>query len=1110
MRRFLCLAACPLAALLLVLGLFSTADGERESNPYTPFVAAASREGQQAIKRFQLPQGLQAELFAAEPLLANPVAFCFDEKGRCYVAETFRLHHGVTDNREHMNWLDDDLACRTVADRVAMYRKYLQDKFAAYETDHDRVRLLVDSDGDGVADQATVFADGFHHAAEGIGSGVLARKGDVYYACIPDLWVLRDTRGSGTADVRHALHTGYGVHVSFLGHDLHGLRFGPDGKLYFSIGDRGFNVRTAEGKELACPDSGAVLRCEPDGSDLEIVATGLRNPQSLAFDQYGNLFTGDNNSDSGDAARWVYVVEGGDSGWCIGFQYGTAMSDRGPFNAEKIWHLEHAEQPAHVVPPVAHIANGPSGVCYYPGTGLPDRYAGHFFLCDFRGSGGDSGVWSFAVRPKGAGFEMTDRHQFVWSVLATDCQFGPDGGFYVSDWVDGWECSGKGRIYRIADPERRKSAAVREVKQLLAEGFDQRPTAELVKLLEHADMRVRQEAQFALAGKGKEVIAPLAEVAKSNGNQLARLHALWGLGQVGRKAPEAFAAVQSLATDRDAEVRAQTARVLGESRRPAAAEVLMPLLQDAEPRVRFFAAQGLGKLVPLLDEKGRAAMLTSTAALLRDNADRDVYLRHAGVMVLSRCPPAELLPLAGDLSPALRLGVLLALRRQESAEVARFLSDAEPRLVAEAARAINDVPIDPALPQLANLLQRPGLLEPIVHRALNAHFRLGKPENAAAVAAFAGRADVPEKLRIEAVKMLGDWAKPAGRDRIMGLWRPLPSRPENIAVEALRPALQGIFAGPDPLRQEAIPVAAKLGVKELGPLLLDLVKDSKAQVTTRREALKALERLKDERLNEALQAALDCAEPRLRAEGRRLLAKAQPAAALASLKKALDEGTVIEQQGVLEVLGELQGPAADDVLTAWLDRLLGGNVAPEIQLDLLEAAGKRPAAAIKQKLAEFESARPKDDPLAKYREALAGGDADAGRRVFYDKADVTCLKCHKVRGDGGEVGPDLTGIGGKQKRDYLLESIVEPNRQIAKGYETVVLTLLDGRSVSGILKMENAREVRLMTAEGKLVTVAKDRIDERQAGKSAMPEDLVQKLTKRELRDLVEFLANLK
>jgi quinoprotein glucose dehydrogenase len=108
------------------------------------------------------------------------------------------------------------------------------------------------------------------------------------------------------------------------------------------------------------------------------------------------------------------------------------------------------------------------------------------------------------------------------------------------------------------------------------------------------------------------------------------------------------------------------------------------------------------------------------------------------------------------------------------------------------------------------------------------------------------------------------------------------------------------------------------------------------------------------------------------------------------------------------------------------------------------------------------------------------------------------------------VGPDLAGIGSKQNREYLLESIVDPNKQIAKGYETAVLTLTSGQVVTGIVKAETAKELQLMTVEGKLVTVPRDKIDERQSGKSAMPEDVIKSLSKTELRDLVEFLAGLK
>jgi quinoprotein glucose dehydrogenase len=1129
MRR-LCIPVLLSTSFLFTLAT-AQEPGHDPTKPFEPKLAAASKEPEQAMKRVRLPSGTKIELFAAEPLLANPVAFCFDEKGRCYVAETYRIQHGVTDNRGHMYWLDDDLASRTVADRVAMYKKHLKDKFSTYEIAHDRVRMLEDTKGTGTADKATVFADGFHSAADGIGAGVLARKGNVYFTCIPNLWLLKDTKGTGKADVRKALSTGYGVHVSFYGHDMHGLRMGPDGRLYFSIGDRGLNVKTAEGKTLAFPDTGAVLRCAPDGSNLEVYAYGLRNPQELAFDEFGNLFTGDNNSDSGDKARLVYVVEGGDSGWRIGYQYGTKMSDRGPWNAEKLWHLQHEGQPAYIVPPIAHIADGPSGLTYNPGgAALPDRYDRHFFLCDFRGTPNISGVRSFAVKPKGAGFEMVDQHECIWSVLATDCDFGPDGGLYVSDWVQGWEGTGKGRIYRVVDPEKRNSGIAEGVKKLLAEGFDKRSVDDLAKLLEHPDMRVRQEAQFSLAVLGKRAVVSLCDVAKDGKNQLARIHAIWALGQIARKDMAAVgfgSPLWELTKDADPEIRTQAVRTLGDSGLVdlTNTDKLWPLLKDQSHRVRFATAIALSH-AKHSSEHYDPLDAKAVIELLRENAGKDSFLQHAGVMALSSYPAPDSLIKAGfDPSPFVRTAVLLALRRIASGEarlydlwpekaaiaIGRFLSDKEPPIRVEAARAIHDLSLAGAMPALAAMLDKSDQPESLVWRALNAHFRLGKPENAAAIAAFAARADAPEKMRLEAMRMLGDWAKPGRRDRVTGETMDLDPRDAAVAADALRKQIAGILAGPNDLRQEAARLGGQLGIKEVGPTLFKMLAENKVFFASGRvEIVLALDALNDERLPEAMKLALADDDARVRNAGRKVLAKRKPHEAVAALREVLEKGETVERQAALQLLGQSKEAEADTVLSQWLDRLLTGKAPPAIHLELIQAAESRSAGEIKQKLAKHESSRKKDDSIGRYRESLEGGNARAGRDIFLTKTEVACLRCHKVRGQGGEVGPDLSTIGSKQTREYILESIVDPNKQIAKGFETVVLVLKDGTSVSGVLKEENAKEVRLITPEATYITVAKKDVDARDTGKSAMPEDAIKHLSKSELRDLVEFLAGLK
>ena len=590
-------------------------------------IAPASSEGQRAIARFRIPAEMKVELFAAEPMLANPVTFCFDQRGRVYVAETYRINHGAEDNRDsHMNWLDDDLAAQTVDDRLVYYKKYLGDRIDQYTTEHDRIRLLEDCDGDGKADKSTVFADGFNGVLDGIGSGLLAYRGDVFYTCIPHLWRLRDVDGDGRADQKLSLHYGYGVRTALQGHDLHGLVLGPDGKLYFSIGDRGCNISLAD-RKVANIESGSVFRCNLDGSNLEIFATGLRNPQELAFDDYGDLFTCDNNSDSGDKSRLVYVVEGGDSGWRMAFQY---LSDRGPWNREQLWHTQHVGQAAYIVPPVAYVADGPAGLVHYPGTGFQKKYRDCFFLVDFRGDAGKSGIHAIRVRPKGAGFELSQDDKFWWSILATDVDFGPDGAMYASDWVQGWVGSGKGRIYRLFDSTSMTTPLVQEVKRLLNDGLAAQSNTQLVSLLSHADHRIRQEAQFELARR--KAANELTQCALDGPTLLARIHALWAMGQIGPSNTDirlCFSQLECLLDDPVAEVRTQATKVLAPVSIIHDAKFI-ELLHDTSPRVRFFAAMALAQRKP-------PEAIGPLVKMLEENNDADPVLRHAGVLGLAAC-----------------------------------------------------------------------------------------------------------------------------------------------------------------------------------------------------------------------------------------------------------------------------------------------------------------------------------------------------------------------------------------------------------------------------------------------------------------------------------------
>jgi quinoprotein glucose dehydrogenase len=1094
-----------LAGLVLcVVAAFHVGAARAEASDHADDVV--STEAKLAAAGVQLPTGFTITPVASEPSLANPVAFCFDPQGRIFVAETHRVFHGVEDNRRQMDWLDDDLAARTVEDRRNYIIRRAGDQISHYTQQSELVRLLEDCDGDGLYEQSSVFSTGYDAIESGAAAGVLWIDDRLLFTCIPSLWELRDADGDGQAEHKRELASGFGVHFALFGHDLHGLTHGPDGKIYFSIGDRGLHVKTDDGRLLSNPDSGSVLRCNPDGSGLEIFATGLRNPQELAFNEFGDLFTVDNNSDSGDRARLVHIVEGMDAGWRMSYQY---LPDRGPFNREKIWHTQNDEQPASIIPPLAHITDGPSGLVRYPGTGLPPEHAGAFFICDFRP--GTSGVRQFWMEPSGATYRLARESMFAGGVLATDCDFGPDGALYVSDWIDGWTGTGKGRIHRITSGDE-KSEKQRAATQKLLARIDSLGHEALLAALGHADMRVRLAAQRRLVRIGPSVATELASVAASNtAPLLARIHAIWGIGQLSDKNPQVLAKLAELASDSESEVRVQVARTLAgaildsdQRRRQRYDRELTALLSDDSPRVRSAAAISLGKL-----GSAGAAALTALLNVARDNGDREATLRHAAATGLAGTQTADtLLAAAESAGEHERLAIVVALGRQKSPRVAELLDDPSPRVRTEAARVIWDSPIPDAYEPLADALDSaPSENEPMLRRSLAANVALRTPAHLTAVVRCGLRDDLSPEVREHLWQLVRDWAKPSPRDPVHGLWRPLEPRAAEEAVAVLRDALPsmieaGVHGAP------GVVVAAELGVQDAYPSLAGVVVDDRHAAALRARAVAALAKAQEPLALAGLDAAMRSDEPAVRSAALQLMQRRFPDRAVAEAIKVAESGATMERQAAIVTLAKLDAPAAREAIRQWVERLERGQCPPEIQLEVIEAASQSGDTALVEQIKAYQAELSAGgDALTQFVASLKGGNAEVGGRIFQENAALSCRRCHSLRPGEKLVGPSLSDVGLRLSRQELLASIVKPNDKITEGFQTAVLQLATGKVVSGVVRSEDDKRVVLVDADGTQIIVDAAEIDDRFEGLSAMPEELMKLMTPRDLRDLVEFLS---
>ena len=552
--------------------------------------------------------------------------------------------------------------------------------------------------------------------------------------------------------------------------------------------------------------------------------------------------------------------------------------------------------------------------------------------------------------------------------------------------------------------------------------------------------------------------------------------------------------------------------------------MLAGLLNDDSARLRFFAAEALGRI-------GDTTAVDPLFEMLATNADSDLYVRHAGVVALASIADVQsLLNRVNVKSDAVRLAALLALRRAAPENVSQFLLDPDLRIVTEAARAINDLHLDEQTSALANFADRiTGAEEPLpdalVRRVINANFRLGDASNAAAVVKIATNDRMNSVIQAEAVSCLADWNSPGKRDRVTGFWRPVAARPAAFIRGVIETsAAQLLSSANGTLLPSVLALVGKYNIQVNDDDLAEWAVDEGRSTETRAAVLQLLASRKATQTPSLIQGFLSSKDAGLRTVARQVLAIDDPQAAVASVEQLRNTtaGTTPELQDGIRLLSESARSDADRLIAAALEQLINGNNVSavkwphinKLELDIVEAGTKRNSGRIAELLAQYRQtleAASQSDPLAKFRPAMSGGSAENGRSIFAGHRKAQCLRCHKVNGRGGDAGPDLSKVAERSKgdREFLLESLINPHAKLAKGYGTVTVVLEDGKVFTGTVASETEATLVLRNSEGKLRDIQVSDIEQRVKPQSPMP-PVGDVLTLRELRDIIEYLSTLR
>lgn len=1118
---------------------------------------------QKARSMLQVPEGFEVTLFASEPEIRKPIAFCFDEKGRLIVAEAAEYPLGPKPG----------------------------------ERPKDTVKILEDIDRDGRADKITVFADGLK-----IPDAVAAGHGGIYIAEAPNLWFMRDTDGDGRADERRAILTNFGQQDSH--HLVHGLQWGPEGKLLMSQGCSTTSTIQADGKTWELKE-GDFFRCWSDGSGFEIPFKSFTNSWGYDWDGFGHWIANDN-----EGPHLIHLVEGGD--------YGLALTRR------------HAGAPG-TLPGIETAYGGArgylvqSGLTVYSGDAFPEDFENNVL----QGSPNLHRVIRDSLEPKGASFlahkeeDLTESADDWHRPIALTV--GPDGAVYMLDWYNEILAhvehpldsprrdKSRGRIYRIAWKEAPKSAIPDLTKAT---------TAELATNLRLNNRWIRRTSQRLLAAKKADALGLVFALLNAKETARTKCHAIWTLeetrlAEIPEHKAEIFKAVEAALDDPSPSVREtalRTARHIG----LAGANYRMKavaLAADPNDFVRFEAAMAIASIA----ERPKLAEVTGLIA----GADwTDPFLAFAfgkalegykeelvmhgmeiGAQGLAQDP--GLLPALFQIRDPRTEPLLIALLRvpdlkphvaeEAVAGLRGFESSAVEHALASFLAEHPDLPPHLVRPILDDLRRRPAGKrngsEADIDRVL---IRLAESGNQALLrdvfmtAAHVGDADLtprmiasfnhPDARTAEAAILgCGDLGAGNAEASLRGLVNGADGRRKWALIRALSkiggdPLLEAVFldglADPDTAR-DSLAGLRRLEATRNDGKTLDRVMDREGagKVVLSRgvnEALRGwIASEKDEARRKEFQSRLAQREgilrdwriigpfPNIDTKGhaevyppeRELKAdisyeamgkqiswqsrRSEDPHGMIGLMDLMPNERVVAY-GWATFNSDTEGAAtllagSDDSIKIWLngevvlDHLVDRGLALDqdqapIHLKKGEntvllkcgqnAGGWNFHARIERLPAEVE----RDPKNLEARALYTPGDAGRGENVFFSGA-VGCARCHAVEGKGGRVGPDLTRIAHGNPKKYLVRSILEPSEEIADGFGGVSLTLEGNDSLEGYILRESPSDLTFVTAEGKSLTIAKSRIKERrQHQTSGMPEDLEQSISPQEFVDLVAYL----